>query len=93
MVDFFPKALEALRGKELSPHIPALLITAGNAPFSASVWRTCHEEMVVDSEKHQLLIANGHNHDILEENPELVLDAIIELVKRVRLDPEDARDQ
>ena len=84
MVDFFPKALKALRGKELPPHIPALLITAGNAPFSASVWRTCHEEMVMNSEKHQLLIAEGHNHDILDENPELVLDAIIELVNRVK---------
>jgi pimeloyl-ACP methyl ester carboxylesterase len=84
MVDFFPKALEALRGKELPPDIPALLITAGNAPFSARIWRTRHEEMVTHSDRHQLLIAYKHNHDILEENPELVLDAIIELVNRIK---------
>ena len=84
MVDHFPEALAALRGTELPPDIPALLITAGNAPFSESIWRRCHEEMVMDSEKHQLLIAEGHNHDILEENPQLILDGIIELVDRVR---------
>jgi pimeloyl-ACP methyl ester carboxylesterase len=84
MVDLFPQALEALRGKELLPQIPALLITAGNAPFSPNVWRKCHQEMVMHSDKHQLLIAQGHNHDILEENPELVLQAIVDLVNRVR---------
>jgi hypothetical protein len=40
--------------------------------------------MVMDSENHLLLIAEGNNHDILEENPELVLSAIIELVNRIR---------
>ena len=48
------------------------------------MWRQCHEEMVRNSEKHQLLIATGNNHDIVEENPELVLKTIIELVDRVK---------
>ena len=84
MVDHFPEALAALRGAGLPPDTPALLITAGNAPFSERVWRRCHEEMVMHSVEHQLLIAEGHNHDILEENPQLILDGIIELVDRVR---------
>jgi pimeloyl-ACP methyl ester carboxylesterase len=86
MVDHFPRALAALRGKELPPDIPAVLITAGNAPFSERIWRQCHEEMVMYSERHQLLVAEGHNHDILDENPDLVLNATIELVNRVRAD-------
>ena len=84
MVDFFPKALDVLRWKELPPQLPAVLITAGNPPFSESIWRKCHKEMVRHSEKHQLLIAEGNNHDILEENPGLVLNAIIELVNRIK---------
>ena len=84
MVDFSPRFVEVMRGKELPPQIPVLLITAGNAPFSESGWRKCHEEMVMNSEKHQLFIAEGNNHDILDENPELVLKAIIELVNRIR---------
>ena len=59
-------------------------MTADNAPFSDDVWRTCHEEMVKNSEKHELRIAEGNNHDIVEENPELVLNTIVELVKRVK---------
>ena len=43
MVDFFPKALEALRGKELPGQIPVILITSDNPPFS-DLWRKCHEE-------------------------------------------------
>jgi pimeloyl-ACP methyl ester carboxylesterase len=84
MVDFSPKFVEVMRDEELPPQIPALLITAGNAPFSEKVWRKCHEEMVMGSEKHQLIIAEGNNHDILDENPELVLNAIIELVNRTK---------
>jgi pimeloyl-ACP methyl ester carboxylesterase len=86
MVDHFPKALAALRGKELPLNIPALLMTAANAPFSPGLWRKCHEEMVANSEKHRLLVAERHNHDILDENPELILNGIVELANRVRAD-------
>ena len=84
MVDFFPKALDVLRWKQLPPQLPAVLITAGNPPFSESLWRKCHEQMIMHSEKHHLLIAEGNNHDILEENPGLVLNAIIELVNGIK---------
>lgn len=87
MVDFFPKALAALRGTELPSRIPVILITSGNPPFP-DVWRKCHEEMVMNSEKHKLVIAEGNNHDIVEENPELVLTTIIDLVNRVRSEKE-----
>lgn len=83
MVDFFPEALEIMRGKELPKQIPVILITSGNPPFPG-VWRKCHEELVMNSEKHKLLIAEGNNHDIVEENPELVLNTIIELVNTLR---------
>ena len=83
MVDSFPEALEALRGKTLPKEIPATLITSGNPPFG-EVWRKCHEGMVMESEKHQLLIAEGNNHDIVEENPQLILKTIIEFAERVK---------
>jgi len=80
IVDSFSESFEAIRGKELPPQIPVILITAGNAPFSEDVWRKCHEEMVMNSEKHKLIIAEGNNHDIVDENPKLVLNTIIELI-------------
>ena len=80
MVDHFPEALEKMRDKELPQQIPVILITAGNPPFSQDIWRKCHEEMVMNSERHKLIIAQGNNHDILAENPELVLNTVIELI-------------
>jgi len=65
-------------------HIPVILITSGNPPFGSDVWRTCHEEMVRNSENHKLFIAEGNNHDILMENPELVLNTVVELVNQIK---------
>lgn len=84
MVDNFPFALDKLRGYELPPDIPVLIITSGNAPFDSGLWRKCHEEMVLNSKKHKLIIAEGNGHDILTENPELVLETIIELVNTIK---------
>ena len=84
MVDSSSESFEAMRGRELPNQTPVILITSGNPPIMKEMWRQCHEEVVRNSEKHQLLIAEEHNHDIVEENPELVLNVIIELVNRVK---------
>ncbi|MFC2156711.1 alpha/beta fold hydrolase [Acidobacteriota bacterium] len=84
MVDSFEETLETIRGKELPENIPAVLLTAGNAPFNSDIWRTCHEEMVMNSENHRLIIAVGNNHDIVTENPDLVINTIVELVNRIK---------
>ena len=84
MVDHFPEALEIMKDKKLPKHIPVILITAGNPPVSEDIWRKCHEEMVMNSEKHKLIIAQGNHHDILAENPELVLNTIVELTNIIK---------
>ena len=72
-----------MRGCKLPNEIPIKLITAGNIPLSSEIWRECHQEMVKNSENHKLLIAEGNNHDIPEENPKLVIDTIIELIRSI----------
>jgi hypothetical protein len=84
MIDLFPVALDTMRNKELPSQMPVSLITAGNAPFSQVLWRACHEEMVMNSEKHKLIVAETNSHDIISENPELVLNTILELVTSIR---------
>ena len=83
MVDFFPEALEVMRGRGLPGDKPVVLITAGNPPSSLDMWRRCHEEMVAESESHRMVIAQGNNHDIVEENPELVVSTISRLVREI----------
>jgi len=84
VVDHFPEAIEALRGKELPTQIPVILITVGNPPLSDIMWRECHREMVMGSDKHVLLIAEGNSHNVVHENPELVVKTIAELVGRIK---------
>ena len=84
MVDFSSESFEAMRGKELPNQIPVTLITSGIPPFSEALWRKCHEEMVMNSEKHRLLIAEGNHHDIVDENPEFVISTILELIKLIK---------
>jgi len=40
--------------------------------------------MVANLPGHELLIAEGNNHDIVSENPRLVLETMVELVNRVK---------
>jgi len=84
MVDHFPEALVPLRGKELPKQIPVILITTGNPPISKEIWRKCHEEMVADSEKHKMIIAQDNSHGVLAENPELILNTIMELTNMIK---------
>lgn len=79
-----PIAFDKLRDYELPESIPVTLITSGNPPFDSDIWRKCHKEMVMNSENHKLIIAEDNNHDILMENPELVLNAIIDLTNNIK---------
>ena len=83
MVDHFPEAFEILRSKELPNKTPVILLTAGNFPISKDLWHKCHEEMVMNSEHHKQIIIDGIGHDIMSENPTLVLKTIVELYKKL----------
>jgi len=83
MIDFFPEALKVLRDKELPPDIPVSLITVGHPPLAEKTWRTCHEEMVITSENHKLVIAEDNSHNIIEENPTLIISTIVDLVNEI----------
>ncbi|MBN1458889.1 MAG: alpha/beta fold hydrolase [Armatimonadetes bacterium] len=83
MVDGFSQTLDEMRGKRLPTEKPVVLLTAGCAPFSPDVWRSCHEEMVDGSGLHRMMVAEGNHHDIVNENPELVVSTIAQLVSEI----------
>jgi pimeloyl-ACP methyl ester carboxylesterase len=84
MVDAFSASLELLRGKDIPDTIPVILLTAGNFPIENDLWRKCHEEMVSKSDLQEQRIAEGVGHDILRENPQLVLETVAELISIVK---------
>jgi pimeloyl-ACP methyl ester carboxylesterase len=88
MVDAFAESLKLARGKDLPDGIPVILLTSGIAPFDPDIWRGCHEELVAGSENHTMVVAEGNHHDIVDENPDLVLKTIMDLLDRARSHPE-----
>jgi pimeloyl-ACP methyl ester carboxylesterase len=84
MVDSFSASIDLLRGSDLPDNIPATLLTSGNFPAEKDMWRKCHQEMVDKSDKHELRIAEGFGHDIVEENPQLVLETVAEMISIVK---------
>jgi pimeloyl-ACP methyl ester carboxylesterase len=84
LIDFVQISFDSMRGKELPIQIPVSLITVGHTPYGADeIWRTSHLEMLINSEKHKLIIAEENGHDIIKENPELVLNTILELINKI----------
>jgi pimeloyl-ACP methyl ester carboxylesterase len=84
IVDHFSVGLDLLKGIDLPKNIPIRLITAGNFPIASDIWRKSHEEMVQNSENHQLIIAEGCSHMIISENPNLVVETITDIIQCVK---------
>ena len=84
MVDSFSASLELLRGKDIPDTIPVILLTSGNFPIEKDMWRECHQEMVGKSDEHELRVAEGVGHDIVDENPQLVMETVAELISIVK---------
>ena len=85
-VDHFPRSLELIRGKAVPAGIPAILITSGIFPIEPELWRDCHRKLVAGSEAHSMIVAEGNNHDIVRENPGLVVETIAGLIERIGKD-------
>ena len=85
MVDHFPESFDILRDKALPNHIPVILLTAGNFPIEKELWHKCHSEMVMNSKNHQQIILDGIGHDIMTENPKLVQNTLIDLIKSINV--------
>ena len=83
MVDHFSESISLIRGKLLPAGIPAILLTAGVFPLEPELWRDCHRKLVAGSESHQMVIAEGNHHDIVQENPDLVIETITELIDQL----------
>jgi pimeloyl-ACP methyl ester carboxylesterase len=84
MVDHFSESIRLIRGKLLPAGIPAILLTAGIFPLEPELWRDCHRKLVAGSENHRMVIAEGNHHDIVQENPDLVIETITELIDQIR---------
>ena len=82
----FPNTIESLRRMPYSTDIPITVISAGNDwwPFPQwnKWWKNSHQSMVNVSKKRKLIKAEGAAHNIPKERPDVIINAIIEIIKK-----------
>jgi len=80
-----PHTIETLRGMPFSGKIPITVISAGNDwwPFPQwnRWWKNSHQSIVNASHNRKLLRAEGSAHNIPKERPDVIVSAIIEMLK------------
>ena len=67
--------------------IPVIVLTAGD-PWWRDLeidraWRRSHEVIAGRSSNRELVVAEGSDHDVPEERPDLIVEAVIRMLARV----------
>jgi pimeloyl-ACP methyl ester carboxylesterase len=83
----FPRTVETLRSMPFSKKIPITVISAGKGwwPFPEwnRWWTDSHRSLVDAANNRRLLIAANSAHDIPKEQPDILADAIISVLKEI----------
>jgi pimeloyl-ACP methyl ester carboxylesterase len=80
--------VEIMRKTSVPQNIPVRILTAGESwwltPEEDRAWRAAHEQMAASIPGAVLIIADGCNHYIPEKQPELILQAVRDVIKLVK---------
>lgn len=83
----FPGLVARARAEWPPPH-PAVVITAGKPwwgePAMDEAWRQSHEALVSGASHRRMIVAETSGHDIPGTEPDLIVEAVLELVDRHR---------
>ena len=90
MVATFPGLIETVGRLEPGLRQPMVVITAGKPwwekPDIDSAWRRSHEALAAAGGQRRLAVAEGSDHGVPEERPELIVTSVQELLKLLRLE-------
>jgi pimeloyl-ACP methyl ester carboxylesterase len=79
-----PKA-EIMRKTTIPEDIPVRIITSGepwwHTPEEDQAWRQAHEQMAASISGAKLIVAEGCDHLIPEKQPEIIIDAVKEVIR------------
>ncbi len=88
MVATFPSLIEVVDRLEPGLRQPMVVITAGKPfwgkPDIDSAWRRSHEALAAAGQQRRLVVAEGSDHGVPEQRPEVIVVAVQELLKRRR---------
>ena len=86
MARTFDALADAVRRTEPAVRAPIVVITAGEAWWRREdadrAWRASHEAIAAAAPGRRLVVADRADHDIPEERPDVVLDAVLSLLDR-----------
>lgn len=80
------------------PHsVPVTVIVSEKTPFEtpddAEAWRDAHRKFAARAANRRLVLANGSSHDVAHDRPDVVIDAVLAMVRRIENAPKPtARD-
>jgi pimeloyl-ACP methyl ester carboxylesterase len=88
LMEAYPATVKTLDAARIPTRLPIIDIvaehTATVTPSSAEIWRRAHAEFVGHNRFRRAVVAAGSSHKVMVDKPDLVLDAIREMIDTVR---------
>jgi pimeloyl-ACP methyl ester carboxylesterase len=71
--------------------IPAIVIVSEQTPFETAAdarwWRDAHQQFVERASNRHLVVAGGSSHDVAHDRPDVIIQAVAELVANYKSQP------
>jgi pimeloyl-ACP methyl ester carboxylesterase len=88
LMEAYPATMRALDAVRVPTRLPITDIVAENTtidtPQTTALWRKAHAEFVAHNRFRKSLFAAGSSHKVMQDKPDLVVDAILQMIARVR---------
>ena len=87
LMEAYPDTAKRVRAVEIPQTLPVIDIVAektwADTPEELAAMRRAHADFVAASPAREAVFANGSGHYVMRDRPELVIDAVERMVKRV----------
>jgi pimeloyl-ACP methyl ester carboxylesterase len=88
VIQAYPATVARLRQVDIPADIATIDIVAEHTwvetPDEISGWRQAHRDFVAESPQRQAVYADGSGHHVMRDRPDLVLDAVAQMISEVR---------
>ena len=84
MVSTFDALVRDPDASDAGLRMPMVIVTAGEAWWKKAeidrAWRASHEAIARAAPRRRLVVATGSNHDVPEQRPDAIIDAVVSLI-------------
>jgi pimeloyl-ACP methyl ester carboxylesterase len=84
LMEAYPATVKTLDAARIPTRLPIIDIVAENTtthtPETATIWRKAHAEFVARNRFRKSVFAAGSSHKVMEDKPDIVVDAILQMI-------------